>query len=345
LAAGIGPGIAVVEFDGSRDGLAQIAKWAETNSGYDAIHVLSHGSAATLNLGSRALTDAALTCADTQAELAAVGQALTTDGDLLLYGCNIAAGDGGRQFAADLAAATGADVAASDDNTGAAGFGGDWVLEYSYGTVGAASLNVVDYQALLLSATFDYESGTGTISGQDTATLTQVNSAAAETLQVVATDDTIGSVVTSWAEPALAGSDSFTTESSNFFIESAITFSLTSGKLFDLSSIIIGDLEGSSETLTFTSGKGSTTVSLPAYSGGLSGTTYSLGAETVLQGITSFTITTNDGTLFFAFDNVTLTNIHSPGPTFTSGTSASFAENGTGTAYDADATASSGGHT
>jgi hypothetical protein len=45
LEAGVRDGVGIVEFDGSRDGLAQIAQWAAKQSGLDAIHILSHGSA------------------------------------------------------------------------------------------------------------------------------------------------------------------------------------------------------------------------------------------------------------------------------------------------------------
>jgi hypothetical protein len=56
LAAGIRPGVEVVLIDGSRDGLAQMAEWAQSHTGYDAIHVLSHGSEGSVQLGTLRLT-------------------------------------------------------------------------------------------------------------------------------------------------------------------------------------------------------------------------------------------------------------------------------------------------
>lgn len=44
LADGVKSGMEVVLLDGSSDGLAQMAAWAEGKSGYDAIHILSHGT-------------------------------------------------------------------------------------------------------------------------------------------------------------------------------------------------------------------------------------------------------------------------------------------------------------
>ncbi|WP_445400290.1 DUF4347 domain-containing protein [Zobellella sp. An-6] len=132
LVDGIGAGIEVRLLDGSRDGLAQLAVWAQNHRDYDAIHILSHGAEGQLRLGSLTLDGAE---ADGRAaELATLGQALTADGDLLLYGCSVAGGEG-QAFLARLASLTGADVAASDDATGAAALGGDWELEVAQGRI------------------------------------------------------------------------------------------------------------------------------------------------------------------------------------------------------------------
>ncbi|WP_256462090.1 DUF4347 domain-containing protein [Pectobacterium sp. PL64] len=60
LVAGIKPGVEVVLIDGSKDGLQQMADWAATHTGYDAIHVFSHGSEGKVNLGTQVLTDSSL---------------------------------------------------------------------------------------------------------------------------------------------------------------------------------------------------------------------------------------------------------------------------------------------
>ena len=51
LIDGIGAGIEVVLLDSTQDGLAQMALWAESNSDYDAIHIISHGAEGQVNLG------------------------------------------------------------------------------------------------------------------------------------------------------------------------------------------------------------------------------------------------------------------------------------------------------
>jgi hypothetical protein len=58
-----------------------------------------------------------------QQSLQAIGQSLTANGDLLLYGCNVAQGDSGLQFIDSLALITQADVAASVNATGPAALG------------------------------------------------------------------------------------------------------------------------------------------------------------------------------------------------------------------------------
>ncbi len=156
LEAGVRDGVGIVEFDGSRDGLAQIAQWAASQHGLDAIHILSHGSQGAVNLGITPLTEASLSSAATQAELAQLGQALNADGDLLLYGCDVAAGSSGARLLDGVAKATGADVAASTDLTGAARLGGNWTLEAHSGDVDARELALAQYNGVLDTVSFNY---------------------------------------------------------------------------------------------------------------------------------------------------------------------------------------------
>lgn len=133
LADGVQPGAQVVVLDGTQDGLAQVAAHLQGREGVDAIHILSHGQPASLQLGSLTLDQAALAArADT---LAQIGSALSDSGDILLYGCDVADGDAGLSFVNSLAQVTGADVAASNDVTGNARRGGNWVLELQTGRI------------------------------------------------------------------------------------------------------------------------------------------------------------------------------------------------------------------
>ncbi|MEO0490705.1 MAG: M14 family zinc carboxypeptidase, partial [Cyanobacteria bacterium J06659_2] len=62
-------------------------------------------------------------------------RALRTDAEVLLYGCNVAAGELGNLFVEQLKALIGAGIAASKTRTGHAQQGGDWNLEVTTGDV------------------------------------------------------------------------------------------------------------------------------------------------------------------------------------------------------------------
>lgn len=155
LEQGIGAGVGIVEFDGSKDGLAQIAQWAATATGYDAIHILSHGSAGVVNLGTARLTQASLVSGVTQSQLAQLGRALKAGGDLLLYGCEVAAGNG-ADLLSGIAEITGANVAGSSDLTGATRLGGNWTLEEHVGTLHTRELALTQYPEALTLVPFIY---------------------------------------------------------------------------------------------------------------------------------------------------------------------------------------------
>jgi predicted outer membrane repeat protein len=125
--------IEVVVLDPARDGIEQIGEALKSRGLLDAVHLLSHGDAGSLQLGSTTLDAVSL---DARAnDIAAWGLALNADADLLLYGCKVADGAKGEIFLDTLGRLTGADVAASDDLTGSADRGGDWLLEYRRGEI------------------------------------------------------------------------------------------------------------------------------------------------------------------------------------------------------------------
>ena len=137
--------------DGASDGLSQMAAHLYGRTGIDSIHVISHGSVATLYLGSTMLDSGNL--ANYRSQLTVIGSALTETGDILLYGCNVAQGDAGVQFIGNLALATGGDVAGSSNATGAEALGGDSVLERVTGQLETVGLNVNALAGLLTSNT------------------------------------------------------------------------------------------------------------------------------------------------------------------------------------------------
>ncbi|MDZ7863174.1 DUF4347 domain-containing protein [Acidovorax sp.] len=128
------PGVKVVVLNPAENGVAQMAKALQGEHGLSSISVVSHGDDGVLLLGNGPLHAGNLD--QHQAELKAIGEALGPDGDLLLYGCDVGAGEVGAQFMQALAQLTGADVAASDDDTGGEVRGSDWDLEITTGVVG-----------------------------------------------------------------------------------------------------------------------------------------------------------------------------------------------------------------
>jgi hypothetical protein len=124
--------------DPARDGVLQLQEILLNYQGLDSLHILSHGASGALYLGTTALTHENLS--DYADALHSIGAALSPGGDLLLYGCAVAEGVSGTIFVERLAQATGADVAASTNPTGAMDLGGDWVLERHSGTVESLAL-------------------------------------------------------------------------------------------------------------------------------------------------------------------------------------------------------------
>jgi hypothetical protein len=93
----------------------------------DALAVLDHGASGLMKLGSEWLSEDSL--ADYGDALSLIASAVSEHGQILLYGCDVAAGAQGEKFTAALASQLGRAVFASVDDTG--GAKGDWDLEYS----------------------------------------------------------------------------------------------------------------------------------------------------------------------------------------------------------------------
>ncbi len=151
LLAGLPAGTEVVVLDASRNGLEQMADYLEGRTGIDAIHLLSHGESGAFKAGN-AWIDAGDLAGQSET-LARIGEALSADGDILLYGCKTGDGASGAALVTELARLTQADVAASSDNTGAARLGGDWVLETQAGDIETLAIAASDFDALLAAPT------------------------------------------------------------------------------------------------------------------------------------------------------------------------------------------------
>ncbi|WP_369160732.1 Ig-like domain-containing protein [Candidatus Thiodiazotropha sp. LNASS1] len=130
---GNGRSFEIVLLDSAGNGIEQINDILNAYQDLDAVHILSHGSDGGVQLG-----DAYLNLDSLSANAGAIESwrdAFSAEGDLLIYGCDLAAGEDGRSLVEALARLTGADVAASDDLTGHEGLSGDWDLEHAEGVI------------------------------------------------------------------------------------------------------------------------------------------------------------------------------------------------------------------
>lgn len=127
------PSVQLVELDSSIAGLAQLINVLDGHKNLAAIHVVSHAQAGAILLGNSRITPETI-----QREVlafAALKGAVREGGDLLFYGCDLAANDSGEELLDIISNNTGLDIAASNNLTGNAELQGDWDLEVTRGNI------------------------------------------------------------------------------------------------------------------------------------------------------------------------------------------------------------------
>lgn len=160
------PAYEVHVIEGGSDGVGQIAKALAGRSGIDAIHIISHGEAGRLQLGNTIL-DASSMGGDQAELLRQIGNSLSSEGDILIYGCDFSQGEDGEAALKLLSDLTGADVAASNNKTGHHELGGDWLLESAAGHIEAASIALHGWQGVLAAPSVSVP-GSGNSTLEDT---------------------------------------------------------------------------------------------------------------------------------------------------------------------------------
>ncbi|WP_049897881.1 DUF4347 domain-containing protein, partial [Microcystis aeruginosa] len=123
LQAGVIPGVATVILSANKDGIEQISAFLQQNPQITTIHLVSHGAPGCLYLGNCQLN--LTNIYDYRQQL----QNWAKINRILLYGCQVAAGDAGTEFIEKLHQLTGATVMASATPTGSSRGGGNWELE------------------------------------------------------------------------------------------------------------------------------------------------------------------------------------------------------------------------
>ncbi|UUA74053.1 DUF4347 domain-containing protein [Cellvibrio sp. QJXJ] len=130
------PGVEMVHISSAAAGLPQMIAALEGHKNLAAIHIISHAEAGAILLG-----NSRITAENIQREVqafAALNGAVREGGDLLFYGCDLAANKAGEELLDIISNKTGLDVAASNNLTGNSELQGDWDLEVKRGNVEAA---------------------------------------------------------------------------------------------------------------------------------------------------------------------------------------------------------------
>jgi Domain of unknown function (DUF4347)/RTX calcium-binding nonapeptide repeat (4 copies) len=180
LIPGIALEIKIVLLDSGTNALEKITATLQTGE-YQEVHLISHGSPGCLYLGNNQLN------LDTLSEYTEILPTWFSRNSkpptLLLYGCNVAAGDAGAEFIAKLKQLTGAEIAATAKPTGNKALGGDWELERTTAemdvTLAVDESTRLTYQGVLatFTVTTDEDQDGGDTEGSDLALREAINAA------------------------------------------------------------------------------------------------------------------------------------------------------------------------
>lgn len=123
LRMGVVEGIDVIALSPNQDSVEQITEFLQQHPHTSTIHIVAHGAPGCLYLGNGQLNLGNIN------DYAPTLRHWPSNLNILLYGCNVAAGDAGEEFIAKLHQLTGANIAASARRLGNAALGGTWELE------------------------------------------------------------------------------------------------------------------------------------------------------------------------------------------------------------------------
>ena len=115
------------------DGIQKVTEEIQKHSGLKSIHLVGHGDDAKLIIGNDNYWSDDIYMIENI--LKSWKDHFVAEADVYLYGCSIAGSSEGKGFVDLFASFTGLDVAASTNLTGHSSKGGDWVMEYTTGTV------------------------------------------------------------------------------------------------------------------------------------------------------------------------------------------------------------------
>lgn len=137
-------GAEVFVLDSDRDGIEVISEVLKSKTDVGQVHLVTHADGDSVRLGNVLLNNR--TIHGFAGQIATWGSSLTSDADVVFYGCDLAASSSGQELIESVAALTGADVAASTDDTGHVTYGGNWEFEFTVGEIATDSIFSNDFQ-------------------------------------------------------------------------------------------------------------------------------------------------------------------------------------------------------
>ncbi|WP_337997991.1 cadherin-like domain-containing protein [Oleispirillum naphthae] len=244
IIAGLSSGTEVVMIGADDDGAAVIQSLLGTGDDVATLAIFAHGGAGELTLGSDHLTMESLGGASGEA-VAAWAAGLSGGADILIYACDVAEGAAGDAFIHRIADLTGADVAASTDDTGSTTAGGNWTLEAATGVIAPVSIlsrDAMDAYDGLLSASpvvADADGSTRTIIESGTLAISglSLSDADSDTVTVTLHATTATGTYDSGSDTGTLTLDGYT--GAGLTIDGAATATLTvSGTLSDVNTAL-----------------------------------------------------------------------------------------------------------
>jgi hypothetical protein len=115
------------------DGITQITQVLSEHSHVESVHIVCHGAPGTLYLGNAELSLRTLDRHAWSLQAWFSNVSASASPSLVLYSCNVAAGDAGTEFLERLHQLTGATLFASTDRVGSPALGGNWNLNVRLG--------------------------------------------------------------------------------------------------------------------------------------------------------------------------------------------------------------------
>ncbi|MGP1385734.1 MAG: DUF4347 domain-containing protein, partial [Thainema sp.] len=137
LLAGTHPDFEIAVLDPYQDGILQITNILHAYGSTDdqrplSVHLIAHGAPGVLYLGNSQLN---LNTLNHYSEHLRSWFLAHHNSELLIYGCNVAAGDAGEEFINELHQLTTVNIAASSTPIGNPALGGNWILDAHIGEV------------------------------------------------------------------------------------------------------------------------------------------------------------------------------------------------------------------